>query len=492
MPFIIEKTDQCPVSKPYGVFTEVGGHGTNKKGRLHGCHPTSDAARAQQKALYANVPEAKSAAPMPPNLRTAEPGAAERCGSCKMFDAEKSVCWGYGNTHVNPSEVCDSYAPEPAAPETNSAGTPEVFMTATAIPVSTPHTSEWRRERALALSESQRKRTETRQINAPLELRDGSDDGKRLLRSYASLFDTPYTVRTAGYRFEETIRSGAFKRTLGTNPDVVFRTEHSGPPLAATWSGDLRLGEDKKGLWYEVDLDESDPDVRALISKLERGVYRESSFAFRVGHNGDKWNDEHDKRDVLACELDRGDVSIVTFGASRQTGDHLLLRSEEAMAVLEELGFERFMSAWVEWRDWTLLSREERIGKVVSSQTMETLRKVLGLIAEADDAVDEAEAMLSDFLGVPNPDEDAEKKETGGSVTSSEQLGRVRSEEAESDEKREDEEPEEEEVSEDGESEAEENSEELDLYAEDDGDAERAALTSKARNILPSSAFVFP
>ncbi len=427
MPFVVQKTSQCPASKPYGVFTETA-HGSGKtRGYPHGCFPTEDAAREQQKALYASVPEAKSEAPRPPNLREAEPTAAERCGSCHMYDHAKSVCWGFGNTTVRPNEVCDAYSPEPD--EAKSEVPP---MSTTDSPVLTPHIVEWRRERAAALSETQRKRPETRQSHEALELREASPDGKRTLRSYASVFDSPYMVRASGYRFDEVIRPGAFKRTLGTNPDVVFRTEHSGPPLAATWSGDLRLGEDSRGLWYEVDLDATDPDVQSLISKVQRGVYRESSFAFRVPKDGDRWNDEHDEREVLTCELDRGDVSVVTFGASRETGKHMVLRSEEAIAALQDLSFEQVYAAFHEWRDHTLLSREERVGKVISSQSAEVLRTVLGLIADADDAVDEAEAMLADFLDIPNPDEDADDEVNEGDVTSAEQLGKLgRSEEDE-------------------------------------------------------------
>lgn len=434
MPFVVQKTNQCPASRPYGVFTETS-HGSGKTaGKPHGCFPSQAKAREQQKALYVNVPDARSDNPGPPNLRTSD-SDTERCQHCKMFFTEddEGKCWGYGNWDVQTDWVCDSFSPEDESESKAEKGPTEVPMTATASPVLTPHTGEWRRERALALSESQRKRTEPRQVHAPLELREATDDGKRVLRSYASLFNESYVVRAGGYRFKETVLPGAFKRTLGTSPDVVFRTEHSGPPLAATWSGDLRLGEDERGLWYEVDLDESDPDVNALISKVQRGVYRESSFAFRIPQGGDRWNDSHDERDVTACELDRGDVSVVTFGASRGTGRHMQIRGEE-IAALQEIGFENFVAAFVEWRDFTLLSKEQRVGKVISSQSAESLRQVLSLISDAEDAAEEAEAMLSDFLGVPNPDEEPEDKD----VTSAEQLDHTNSETAASDEERND------------------------------------------------------
>jgi hypothetical protein len=70
------------------------------------------AARKQQAALYVAVPDSKSAAPAPPNLREASTGSKERCGTCKMFDSSQQVCWGYGNYTVLPIQVCDSFAPE--------------------------------------------------------------------------------------------------------------------------------------------------------------------------------------------------------------------------------------------------------------------------------------------------------------------------------------------------------------------------------------------
>jgi hypothetical protein len=46
MPWKVTQTDRCPASKPWGV---VGG---STGDRLAGCHPTQDAARKQQAALY--------------------------------------------------------------------------------------------------------------------------------------------------------------------------------------------------------------------------------------------------------------------------------------------------------------------------------------------------------------------------------------------------------------------------------------------------------
>lgn len=56
MPFVIRQDG--PGDEPFCVYTEGEG------GRRHGCHATRGAAEAQQRALYANVPEARKT-PMP-------------------------------------------------------------------------------------------------------------------------------------------------------------------------------------------------------------------------------------------------------------------------------------------------------------------------------------------------------------------------------------------------------------------------------------------
>ena len=258
-------------------------------------------------------------------------------------------------------------------------------------------TVEWRRERADALSATQRKRADARTCTAPLEFRENTEDGGWTVRSYASLFNSPYTIGTGAYRFTETVKPGAFRRSLGSNPDVVFRTEHSNAPLAATWNDTLRLGEDNVGFWYEADLNPEDPDAQTLRAKIKRGDYRESSFAFRImGENGDNWNDDRSERELVACDINRGDVSVVTFGASSATGQHMILRS-----ALETLGIDAILQLRSE-----LEENEERIGAMISQGSMEALRNVLGLIATADDAIDQSLESMSGFMGVPNPNDD--------------------------------------------------------------------------------------
>ena len=162
-----------------------------------------------------------------------------------------------------------------------------------------------------------------------IEVRDEGGTGPIVLTSYASVFNSPYKIRGGAYHFTERVLPGAFTTTLAQRPDVVFRLEHSGPPLARTTNGTLTLAQDAMGLRYEARLDRSDPDVQSLVPKVRSGAYSESSFAFRCIR--DSWSDDRSERSMIELDLDRGDVSAVTFGASPATGQHMTMsRAAEA------------------------------------------------------------------------------------------------------------------------------------------------------------------
>lgn len=147
----------------------------------------------------------------------------------------------------------------------------------------------------------------------------------RLLTGYGSVFGASYRVG-GRHGFDEQVLRGAFTKTLGRRPDVVFRLEHGSLPFARTTSGTLTLSQDKIGLRYEASLNADDPEVQAFIPKIERGDMRESSFAFKIPEGGDSWNEMRTQRSIREADIHRGDVSLVTFGASSATGQYTSLR----------------------------------------------------------------------------------------------------------------------------------------------------------------------
>jgi hypothetical protein len=230
--------------------------------------------------------------------------------------------------------------------------------------------------------------------NAALEVRKisldefevrGADTSAPTIEGYAATFDQPYDLGA----FREVVDQSAFKRTLGTGPDVRFLVDHQGQPLARTKSGTLELAPDSRGLHMRAkNLDMTDPDVQRLVPKVRRGDLDEMSFAFRVPTGGDEWDDGLTTRRLTNVELNGGDVSIVTYPANPNTAG-LSMRGADVRAA-----------------HFVLVERMVREIRAGNSVDMDRLKHVLDLVAAADTAVDQAQPILAEILGVANPDED--------------------------------------------------------------------------------------
>lgn len=150
------------------------------------------------------------------------------------------------------------------------------------------------------------------------------------VRGVASRTEVWYDVYGGPDRggWREMVERGAFSATLTGQPDVVLLSEHQGLNLARTISSTLRVSEDETGLVYRADLDGEVPAVAHIYSGLRRGDITESSFAFRVMRQ--EWNGDYSERRIREVDLDRGDVSIVNFGANEFTSAELAMRSAVA------------------------------------------------------------------------------------------------------------------------------------------------------------------
>ncbi|MCV6981273.1 HK97 family phage prohead protease [Mycolicibacterium pulveris] len=144
------------------------------------------------------------------------------------------------------------------------------------------------------------------------------------LTGYASTFQ-PYEMYggPANHGWIEQLDRHAFDETLRATPDLHLLINHQGMPLARTKSGTLSLSVDDHGLKVVAVLDRSDPDVQRLEPKMRRGDMDEMSFAFRV--KAQKWEaapgftDPESLRIIQRVDLNKGDVSVVNFGANPTT-----------------------------------------------------------------------------------------------------------------------------------------------------------------------------
>lgn len=149
------------------------------------------------------------------------------------------------------------------------------------------------------------------------ELRQSSDGRVWRLSGYASRTGIPYRVRDPGRGpFMETIKRGAFRSTIAAGADVALLVEHTGLPYART-PRTMTLVEDDQGLRVDAELDNADPTVQSLVSKVSRSLLGEMSFSFRVAEGGEVWNG--DQRTITALDMAGGDVSVVRTGANRET-----------------------------------------------------------------------------------------------------------------------------------------------------------------------------
>ncbi len=212
-----------------------------------------------------------------------------------------------------------------------------------------------------------------------IELRD-TDSGVTLT-GYASTFNQPYDM---GW-YTESVDPGAFRRTLGQNPDVRLLVNHDGLPLARTTSSTLTLDTDSKGLRVMAELDPTDPDVALIAPKMRRGDLNQMSFAFRTIE--DIWEDDMTRRTLRQLDLNNGDVSVVTYPAN-----------PNAVAGIRALGTN------VEAVQSALRALEQRAA--TEEDVVSVLTRALGYFTAIDTIVDNAQDEIAEALGIPNPDED--------------------------------------------------------------------------------------
>lgn len=149
----------------------------------------------------------------------------------------------------------------------------------------------------------------------------------------ACAYERSYDMWDMWGPYTEVVSAGAGELTLSRNPDVAFLLNHRGMTLARTKSGTLTLSEEDAGLRSIASLDARITDVRNIQIAVERGDLDEMSFAFRI--TAGTWSPDYTEYRISEYDLDRGDVSVVNFGANPHTS--AALRSGQILAGLADL-----------------------------------------------------------------------------------------------------------------------------------------------------------
>lgn len=165
------------------------------------------------------------------------------------------------------------------------------------------------------------------------EVPDGTGGSTLTFTGYASVTETPYEMADMFGDYSEVISRGAFAKTLAEGADVPFKLNHAGMTLARTKSGTMDLSEDETGLHVEARFDPKAPTIQDIRSAMERGDLDEMSFGFRIVRQ--EWSPDYMELRISEVNLNKGDVSLVNYGANPATGGLTSLRSLDADALAE-------------------------------------------------------------------------------------------------------------------------------------------------------------
>ena len=163
-----------------------------------------------------------------------------------------------------------------------------------------------------------------------IEIRSVEDGGIADFYGHASVTGRGYEMYGGPDKggWTEFVDPGAFKKTLNEGPDVAFLANHMGLTMARTTAGTLKLAEDKIGLESKAKLDTRRGDVRDVVLGMESGDLNEMSFAFRVvkqswldadGEEVPWWDLSGIERHLTEVNVNKGDVSVVNYGANPYT-----------------------------------------------------------------------------------------------------------------------------------------------------------------------------
>ena len=126
------------------------------------------------------------------------------------------------------------------------------------------------------------------------------------IKGYAAVYNSD-SEPMGGY-FEQ-IEQGAFDDVMDNDVRAYFNHDEN-LLLGRVSSGTLRIGTDKKGLYYEVDLPNT-TYANDLIELMKRGDVNQSSFAFLIGE--DRWEERDGKTYRMISKISRLlDVSPVS------------------------------------------------------------------------------------------------------------------------------------------------------------------------------------
>lgn len=172
---------------------------------------------------------------------------------------------------------------------------------------------------------------ETRCYSGEVRAEQQGDQPTRII-GYGSVFNSRSEPL---FGFREVIKPGTFDDVLGDDIRGLFNHDPNFI-LGRSASRTLAVGVDDKGLSYNIIAPDTQTIRDLVLAPMLRGDINQSSFAFRVAHDGENWY--QDDEGIVIREITRVarlfDVSPVTYPAYQEADSGV-----------------RSMKAWQEARD---------------------------------------------------------------------------------------------------------------------------------------------
>ena len=153
---------------------------------------------------------------------------------------------------------------------------------------------------------------ETRCYSGEVRAQQQEDQPTRII-GYGSVFN----IRSEPlWGFREIIKPGAFDDVLNDDLRGLFNHDPNFI-LGRSTSGTLKVSVDDRGLQYDIEAPDTQTIRDLVLAPMQRGDINQSSFAFRVARDGDRWYE--DEEGVVIREIHKFsrlyDVSPVTYPA---------------------------------------------------------------------------------------------------------------------------------------------------------------------------------
>lgn len=141
------------------------------------------------------------------------------------------------------------------------------------------------------------------------------DGDKPHISGYFAVFNSNYEIARG---MSESIRAGAFSRTL-QGSDVRALTNHDTTlVLGRTKAGTLSLHEDERGLWGDVTINPNDGDAVNLYERVKRGDVDQCSFGFEIVSEETDFREDGSVHWTIT-DVNLFEVSVCTFPAYEAT-----------------------------------------------------------------------------------------------------------------------------------------------------------------------------